>query len=53
MRTRIDKLEEKLEEKLETHEIILRRTVGSRWLWMQWLPGTLLGLAALAAALLW
>lgn len=49
MRTRIDTLEEKL----ETNEIILRRTVGSRWLWMQWVPGTLVGLAALAAALLW
>lgn len=48
MRTRIDTLEEKL----ETHEIILRRTVGSRWLWNQWVIPTILALAALVVAIL-
>lgn len=48
MKTKIDKLAGRLDEQRS----LCNRMMGSRWLWMQWLPGTLLGAAALAVALL-
>lgn len=48
MKTKIDKLADRLDEQRS----LCNRMMGSRWLWLQWLPGTLLGAAALAVALL-
>lgn len=48
MKTKIEKLENQLAEQ----RFLCKRMMGSRWLWLQWLPGTVLGAAALAVALL-
>ena len=48
MKTKIDKLADRLDEQRS----LCNRMMGSRWLWLQWLPRTLLGAAALAVALL-
>ena len=36
MKTKIDKLADRLDEQRS----LCNRMMGSRWLWMQWLPGT-------------
>lgn len=48
MKTKIEKLEDQLAEQ----RFLCKRMMGSRWLWLQWVPGTVLGAAALAVALL-